>query len=192
MKVILTDNVKTLGSVGETVNVSPGYARNFLIPNDKARLADDSNSKQMEDYQKRLAKKVEEQKKAATDLASKLNGTVVALVKKVGGNGRLFGTVTSSELSSELEKMGYDVEKRLIHVVDAIKTTGTFDVKAKLFKDVEATFKVKVEMDAKQAQEMKEKQAAAEARAAKKGTEAPATTEGEEATATETTEESEA
>ena len=182
MKVILTDNVKTLGSVGETVNVSPGYARNFLIPNDKARLADEGNTKQMADYQRRLAKKVEEQKKDAQALAKKLEGTVVAIVKKVGGNGRLFGTVTSNELSTELEKMGIDVEKRLIHVKDPIKTIGTFDVKANLFKDVEANFKVKVEMDAKQAQELKEKQVAAEARAAKKGKETPAQAKAEDAT----------
>lgn len=194
MKVILTDNVKTLGSVGEIVNVSQGYARNYLIPNNKARLADEGNKKQVEDHQKRLAKKVEEQKQAAQEVAKKLQGLTVTLVKKVGGSGKLFGTVTANELSSELEKLGLDVERRLIHIKDSIKSLGQFDVQAKLFKGVEATFKVKVEMDAKQAQEMKEKQAAAEARAAKKGKEAPVEGEAttEEATAEEASEETKA
>lgn len=169
MKVILTDNVKTLGSVGEIVNVSEGYARNFLIPNSKAMLADSSNQKQMADYQKRLAGKVAAQKSAAEELGKKLKGVTVNLTKKVGGNGKLFGTVTSSELSVELSKLGLDVERRHIHIADPIKGLGTFEVTAKLFKGVEATFKVKVEMDAAQANELKEKQAAAELKASKKG-----------------------
>ena len=133
MKVILTDRVKTLGNVGEVVNVSQGYARNYLIPNKLALLADEGNTKQMEDYQKMLSKKVEEEKKAATDLAKQLNGKTITVTKKVGGNGRLFGTVTSTELSKELEKQGVVVEKRLINVDDPIKTLGDFEVKAQLF-----------------------------------------------------------
>jgi large subunit ribosomal protein L9 len=186
MKVILTDNVKSLGSVGEIVNVSQGFGRNYLIPNKLAILADASNKKQMDDYQKRLAKKVAEQKSAAEETAKKLNGMTVALVKKVGGNGRLFGTVTNSELAKELEAQGIEVERRLINVDTPIKTLGTFDITAKLFKDVEATFKVKVEIDPKQAEEMKKKQEAAAKKAAKKEKKAEATTE--EATTEENTE----
>ena len=137
MKVILTDRVKTLGNVGEIVNVSQGYARNYLIPNKLALLADEGNTKQMEDYQKMLSKKVEEEKKAAQDLAKQLEGKTITVTKKVGGNGRLFGTVTSSELSKELEKQGVVVEKRLINVDDPIKTLGDFEVKAQLFQGVE-------------------------------------------------------
>lgn len=189
MKVILTDRVKSLGGVGEIVNVSQGYARNYLIPNSLAILADEGNKKQMEDYQKMLSKKVEEEKAEAKELASKLNGTALTIVKKVGGNGRLFGTVTNTELSKELAKAGLDVERRLIQVDTPIKTTGEYEIKAKLFQDVEATFKVNVEMDPKQAAEMKKKQEAAEKKKAAKK-DAPA----EEAAATEEvkTEESEA
>ena len=191
MKVILTDRVKALGGVGEIVNVSQGYARNYLIPNSLAILADDANKKQMEDYHKMLAKKVEEEKNAAQELANKLNGTSVTIVKKVGGNGRLFGTVTNTELSKELAKAGLDVERRLIQVDEPIKTTGEYEIKAKIFQDVEATFKVVVEMDPKQAAELKKKQeAAAKKKAAKK--DAPAQEKTEEAKAEETTEETEA
>ena len=168
MKVILTDNVKSLGSVGEIVNVSQGFGRNYLIPNRLAVLADESNKKQMEDHQKRLAKKVAEQKAAAEEVAKKLNGLTVELIKKVGGNGRLFGTVTNSELAKKLSEQGIEVERRLITVDTPIKTLGTFDITAKLFKDVEATFKVKVEIDPKQAEELKKKQEAAAKKAAKK------------------------
>lgn len=168
MKVILTDRVKTLGNVGEVVNVSQGYARNYLIPNKLAMLADESNKKQMEDYQKMLSKKVEEEKKEAKELASKIEGRTVAVTKKVGGNGKLFGTVTSAELSKELEKDGLNVERRLIQIDDPIKNLGSFQVKAVLFQDVEATFNVKVEMDPKQVEEEKRKQEAAAKKAGRK------------------------
>jgi large subunit ribosomal protein L9 len=181
MKVILTERVKSLGSVGEIVNVSQGFARNYLIPNSLAMLADEGNTKQISDYQKMLAKKVEEEKKAAEEVAGKLNSTTLTLVKKVGGNGRLFGTVTNAELSKELGKAGLDVERRLIHIETPIKTTGEYEISAKLFKGVEATFKVNIEMDPKQAAEMKKKQEAAEKKKASKKTEAK-TEEAETAT----------
>lgn len=168
MKVILTERVKALGNIGEIVNVSPGHARNYLIPNKKAKLADEGNEKQMKDYQKMLEKKVEEEKSAAQALADKISGLTVNLVKKIGGNGRLFGTVTNSELAKELEKLGAAVERRLITIEEPIKTLGDYEITAKLFKGVEATFKVKVEIDPKQAEEMKKKQeAAAKKKAAK-------------------------
>ncbi|MAZ47299.1 MAG: 50S ribosomal protein L9 [Halobacteriovoraceae bacterium] len=189
MKVILTNKVKSLGNIGEIVNVSQGYARNFLIPNKMAKLADEGNSKQMADYQKMLAKKVAEEKAAAEEVAGKLKNVAISLVKKVGGNGTLFGTVTNTELSKELEKLGIHVERRLINVDTPIKTLGEYEISAKLFKGVEATFKVKVEIDPKQAEEMKKKQeAAAKAKKAKAEKAEAAAEEGAEATA-ETSEE---
>jgi large subunit ribosomal protein L9 len=181
MKVILTENVKSLGNVGEIVNVSPGYARNFLVPQNFAVIADESNTKQMHDHQRRLAKKVEEAKKAAQDTAAKVNGLTVEMIKRVGANGRLFGTVTNTELATELGKQGVTIERRHITIDTPIKTLGTFDVKAKLFEGVEAIFKVKVDMSEKQAEEFKKKQAAAEKKAAAKK-EAPAETTEEKAT----------
>ena len=190
MKVILTERVKSLGNIGEIVNVSQGFARNYLIPSSKAKLADEGNSKQMADYQKMLAKKVAEEKAAAEALAKKVSGLTVSLVKKIGGNGRLFGTVTNSELSKELEKQGVSIERRLITIEDPIKTLGSFEITAKLFKGVEATFKVVVEMDPKQVEEQKKKQEAAAKKASKKEAKAEgeATAEATEATE-ETTEE---
>lgn len=159
MKVILTERVQTLGNVGEIVNVSAGYARNYLMPNGFARLADDSNKKLLAAQQKSLAKKVQAQKDAAIAVKKQLESLgTLELIKKVGANGKLFGTITTAELSKELENKGLNVERRLLHLESQIKGLGTFNVKAKLFADVEATFKIKVAIDPKQAEELKKAQ----------------------------------
>jgi large subunit ribosomal protein L9 len=186
MKVILTENVKSLGNVGDSVNVSPGHGRNFLIPGKLAVLADDASQKNVDNHMKRLAKKIEDQKVAATTLKSKLDGITLALIKKIGGNGRLFGTVTNVEVSKELAKNGIEVEKRQIIIDTPIKTLGEFEIKAKLFKGVEANFKVKVEIDPAQAEELKKMQAsAAAAKKAKQEADAAAKAEAEAEVASE-------
>ena len=191
MKIILTERIKNLGSIGEIVNVSEGYARNFLIPKRFGKLADEANSKQMADYQKMLAKRVAEEKAAAQATAKELSGVTITLVKKIGGNGRLFGTVTNTEISKELEKQNIVIERRVITIQGAIKTLGEFDVTAKLMNGVEANFKLKVVIDPKQAEELKKKQEAAEKKAASKKEKAALEPEAtEEVTAEETTEES--
>lgn len=178
MKVVLTDKVKSLGSIGEIVNVSEGYARNFLIPQRKAKLADEGNEKQMADYQKMLAKKVVEEQTEAKELGEQIKKTTLTLIKKIGGNGKLFGSVTNADVAKELEKQGVIVERRMISIPTPIKTLGTFDVEAKLATGVEVTFPINVEIDPKQAAEMIKKQEAAAKRKAEKKDEVKA--EGEE------------
>jgi large subunit ribosomal protein L9 len=168
MKVILTEKVKALGTIGEIVNVTAGFARNFLFPKKLAILADEKNSNVLKDKQKALAKKIAVEKNAAEALKKKLDGLTVELIKKVGANGRLFGAVTSQEISKELEKQGVHIERRLIQVDSSIKSLGTYDVKAKLFNDVTATFKLKVAIDAAMAEELKKQQAEAQKRNAEK------------------------
>lgn len=158
MKVILTERVNTLGNVGEIVNVSQGYARNFLIPNRFAVLADDSNTKQLKHQQKVLATKVAGERAAATEMAKKVEGLTIEFVRRVAGTGKLFGTVSALEISKELAKQDVTIEKRMIAVGNPIKALGSFDVKAKLFNDVEATFKVNVTLDPVQAEEIQKKQ----------------------------------
>lgn len=155
MKVILTEKVKTLGNVGEIVNVTAGYARNFLFPKRLAVVADVSNTKMLEHQQRTLAKKVDAEKKVAIELKKKIDGTTIEFIKKVGLNGKLFGTVTTAEIATELEKLGVSVERRQITIEEHVKGVGTFAVKAKIFSGVEAAFKIKVSQDAKQAEEMK-------------------------------------
>jgi len=177
MKVILTEKVASLGNVGEVVNVSAGHARNFLFPQNKAVLADESNKAQMEHYNKMLGKKVAEEKSAAETVQKKLSGLNLDLVRKVGSNGKLFGAITTTELSKLLSEKGIEVEKRVLTVDNPIKSVGSYNVTAKLFSGVEAVFSVKVEMDPKQAEELKKK---AEAAAKKKKAKAEAQTEGSE------------
>lgn len=169
MKVILKERVKSLGNVGEIVNVSAGHARNFLIPNGFAVLADESNKAQVEHYTKMLAKKVAEQKSEAEAVAKGLSGVKLDLVKRCGGNGKLFGSVTTQELSEELAKLGHDVERRHLTLDNPIRELGEYEVTAKVFSGVEAKFTVTVTMDPQQAEENKKK--AEELAAAKKAKE---------------------
>ena len=168
MKVILVEKVPTLGNVGEIVNVSQGYGRNFLIPNKKAVLADDAHKSELENSKKRLKKKMDEEMKEALSIKKKVDGLSLELVKKVGASGKLFGTVTTSELSKHLGEKGIVVERRVLSVSDPIKKVGSYVVKAKLFTGVEAEFTVKVSMDPKQAEELKAKQEKAKKDAEKK------------------------
>jgi large subunit ribosomal protein L9 len=158
MKVILTERVPTLGNIGEIVNVSAGHARNYLVPNGFAMVADDSNKKLLAAQQKSLAKKMQAQKDAALEIKKKIEGVTLELIKKVGASGKLFGTVTNSELAKELSSKGFDVERRQIQLETPIKGLGTFNARAKLFNDVEATFKIKIAIDPKQAEELKKAQ----------------------------------
>jgi len=189
MKVILKEKVKSLGNVGEIHNVSAGYARNFLIRNNLATVADEANTKSLNDQKKALAKKIAGEKDAATALKGKLDGFTLKIEKKVGGSGRLFGTVTTAEVAEGLKSNGIEIEKRLIVIETPVKQLGTFPIKAKLFDDVEAVFNVQVEQnakqaieDAKQAKLKKEAKAKREAQKAEEAAlEAKAETDGEEA-----------
>ncbi|MBL7666067.1 MAG: 50S ribosomal protein L9 [Bacteriovoracaceae bacterium] len=160
MKVILTEKVKALGNVGEIVNVSVGYARNFLIPNKLGTLVDANSKTILANQQKKLAGKVNQAKAAAESMKGKLQGLTLSFTKRIAANGKLFGTVSPSEIVKELEKMGISVERKFINIPSAIKSVGTFDVVAKVFDGIEAAFKVKVELDPKQVEELKAAQAA--------------------------------
>lgn len=169
MKVILLEKVKSLGNIGEIVTVAEGFARNYLLPRKFALVADAKNSNVLKDKQKALGKKVAEEKAAAESIKKKLEGTTIEMIKKVGLNGKIFGSVTSQDVSAELEKKGIHVERRLITIEGSVKSLGTYDAKAKLFgNEVVANFKVKVSIDAAQAEELKKQQAEAAKRNADK------------------------
>ncbi|MBF0300264.1 MAG: 50S ribosomal protein L9 [Oligoflexia bacterium] len=159
MKVILKEHVKNLGNVGDIVAVTAGYARNYLIPKKFAVLADEANKKFVEDQKRRLLKKVNAQRDAAILLKQKIDGVVIEFAKRVGGNGKLFGTVSTTELTQELKNRDIEIERKWIHTDSPIKELGTFDIRVKIFADVEATFSAKVLMDPKQVEEIKNKTA---------------------------------
>ena len=137
MQVILLEKVVNLGNLGEIVKVRDGYARNFLIPQGRARRATEANKAEFE------AKRVELEKQAAAKLAEaqatgeKLSGQTVKLTQKAGVDGRLFGSVTNHDIAEELGKMGFPVAKSQVRMpTGPIKTVGESSVSVALHTDV--------------------------------------------------------
>ena len=147
MKVLLKENVKSLGNIGEVVNVSPGFARNFLVPRKLAVIATSAGAKGEIAHQKIMAKKIEAAKKAAQEVAKKINGLNVVFIRKVGANSKLFGSITTLEISDELVKLGHQIDRKQITLDRPIKQLGQYEAKVKVFTDVEAKFTIKVEID---------------------------------------------
>lgn len=145
MKVILLQDVKSLGKEGEIVNVNDGYARNFIIPK---KLGVEANSKNMNDLklkknnEEKIAK---ENKEAAEKLAGKLKAGQVALKIKVGEGGKAFGSVSAKEIAAAVkDQMGLDVDKKKIQLKETLKTLGTHIVPVKLHPEVTAELKVEI------------------------------------------------
>lgn len=131
MEIILKETIETLGQEGEVVKVRPGYARNFLVPKQKAVLVSKASLAQLEKEKQAIAARLAEQKKQAEGLAAQLEGKVITLSKRVGDENRLFGSVTSSDIALALQGAGINVDKRAIVLSDTIKTIGEFKVTVK-------------------------------------------------------------
>ena len=150
MKVILLENVKSLGKKGEIVNVNDGYARNFILPK---KLGVESNGKKSEmnlKLQKNNEKKVaQENLDAAKELAAELSAGKVELAIKVGEGGRTFGSVSSKEIAVAVkDQMQLDIDKKKIQLKESIKSLGTHIVTVKLHPEVSAELKVVVKEEA--------------------------------------------
>lgn len=147
MKIILKQDVKSLGKKGDLVNASDGYARNFLFPKG---LAVEANAAAMNDYNnKENAKKFHkaEEIKAAEELAGKLNDKTFAITARAGANGKLFGCVTSKDVSKKIkDSLGVDIDKRKIIMQD-IKTFGTVQAEVKVYQGISANIYVLVSED---------------------------------------------
>lgn len=142
MLVILRENVDHLGRTGDVVRVSPGYARNFLLPRSLVVAANENNLKELEHHKKVLEKKRSAQKATADEYAQKLSQITVTFKRKAGKNDKLFGSVSSQEIADELAKQGFQVEKSLIQLKETIKLLGVHPVTIKLQPEVVATVKV--------------------------------------------------
>lgn len=143
MKVILLEDVKSLGKKGEIVNVSDGYARNFIF---KKNLGKEATSKNLNDLklQKQNEEKVAaENLQKAKELAEELSDKSVTLAIKAGSDGRAFGSVSTKEISAAAkEQLGYSLDKKKMHLNEPIKNIGTFHVPIKLHPKVTAELKV--------------------------------------------------
>jgi large subunit ribosomal protein L9 len=143
MKIILTQDVKNLGHKDDVVVVKDGYARNFLIPTGKAKLANEGALKMLAEDMRQRAFKMDKLRKDAEALAEKLNGSTINLAAKAGASGKIFGSVTSLQVANVLKEKGFDVDRRKI-VFDDIKNIGTYEANINLFKDINATITLDV------------------------------------------------
>ena len=143
MKVILQQDVKGQGKKGQMVEVSDGYGRNFLLPRKLAVEATAENVNTMKMQDKAKAARLAEEKAAAQALAERLEGVQVKIKARAGQGGKLFGSITSKEISEELRaQFGLDVGKSKIVLSDPIKSFGAFDVKCKLGSEVSGVIHV--------------------------------------------------
>ena len=145
MQVILMEKVANLGGLGDIVKVKDGFARNFLIPQRKAKRATDSNRAEFETRRADLEKVAAEHLAVAQATAAKLDGMMVQITEKAGVDGRLFGSVTNFNISDALVKQGFAVERSQIRMpAGPIKTIGDNDIGVQLHTDVIVTIKVSV------------------------------------------------
>ena len=137
MKVILTQDVKSQGKKGQLINVSDGYARNFLLPKGLAVEADATAMNDLKNKESSRLHKIELEKNAANDIAKKLETITVKLQAKAGADGRLYGSVTSLDIANALEEQHkIQVDKRKIQLSDPLKTFGVHTVSVKLYTEI--------------------------------------------------------
>ena len=144
MKVILLEDVSNLGSIGDTVNVKDGYARNYLLPRNKAVPATPRNLKLQEHHIRAVEQKKVKVTEAARSQAEKLSGVSLEFTRKAGDTGRLFGSVTNMDIAEALRQKDLPVDRKDIVLNEPIKSLGEFDVTVKLHHDVTPVIRVTV------------------------------------------------
>jgi len=147
MKVILKEDVEKLGKTGDIVKVAPGYGRNYLIPRKFAVLATPGNIKTVEIQRLALAKRDQRDKDAASLLAQELVKLTVAIKRKTGEEGALYGSVTALDIAEFLAARQIEIDKRKIQLEDPIKSIGEFQVPIRLHREVTVPIKVVVESE---------------------------------------------
>ena len=148
MKVILLESVKTLGKAGDVVEVKDGYGRNYLLPQGLATIASKGNLKNRELIQDQQAKQEEETIAAAEGIAAKLGGGTVTITAKAGAEGKLFGSVTSTDIAAAIAaQLNEEVDRREIQMADNIKELGTHTIAIRLHPEVTAEVTVEVASD---------------------------------------------
>jgi large subunit ribosomal protein L9 len=144
MKVILTEEIRGLGTRGDLVTVKDGYARNYLIPKNLAQEATTTNLKAIEHQRRKWDLLAKQERDVAQKAADRVKGVKLQIEKRVGENGHLFGSVTTNEIADALAAKGIDVDKRRIELGSPIKNIGLHDVEVRLHRDVTATIQVEV------------------------------------------------
>lgn len=145
MKVILKEDVKSLGTMGSVVNISDGYGRNYLLPRNLAVEANPKNVKKLEHEKRIILEKAKKVRKSVEELSGKLSNITLSIEAQAGEGDKLFGTVTSKDIAEALSKQGFEIDKRKIIMPDEpIKRLGQYDIHVKLHSDLTATINVEV------------------------------------------------
>jgi len=144
VKLILREDVPSLGDAGELVAVKPGYARNYLLPRGMAILATEGNLKELEHHKRVVAERVARERKDLEAQRDRIQAHVIEISAQAGEEGKLFGSVTAIQIAEALAAKGVEVDRRKIVLEEPIKEVGEHSVPLRLRKDVVAQIKVKV------------------------------------------------
>ena len=142
MRIILRQDIEKLGSIGDTVEVADGYARNYLIPRGMAYLATRGNIKRVEDEKRQVAKQAARMEEMAREMADRLSEQSLTFVVKATEDDQLYGSVSEGDIAGQLREKGFDVDKRMIRLDEPIKSLGVFTIDVKLHPEVTGQVKV--------------------------------------------------
>ncbi len=144
MKVILKEDISNLGEIGSIVNVADGYARNYLIPKKIVVEANDRNIKASEHEKRIIQNKIKKLKSGGEEMATKISSISLSIKAKAGEEGKLFGSITSLDISKALAEEGFDIDKRKIILDNPIKRIGDYTIKVRIHPEVTANLSVQV------------------------------------------------
>ena len=144
MKVILKETIDSLGIIGSEVNVAKGYARNYLLPQNKAVLATPENRRMLEQEKAKFELQIAKEKKIAEEMAARLEGVECKIAAKVSEEDRLYGSINVRDILKALQDQGVEIEKRMVLLTDPIKTIGTHKVPIRVYKEVEPEITVEI------------------------------------------------
>ena len=147
MQIILTTDIPSLGDAGDLVEVKPGYGANYLIPQGLALPATSSNKNQIEHQRRAISARIARDRKDAESISEKLSQVSVTITRLVGDDDKLFGSVSTKDVSEALRDQGFDVDRRKIVLETPIKALGVYDVPVKVHRDVIAQIKLWVVAD---------------------------------------------
>jgi large subunit ribosomal protein L9 len=141
MNIILTQDVENLGKAGELVSVRPGYGRNYLVPRGMAVSATVRNKNRLDHEKSLIERKVAKERASATEIAARLNVMTLQFERNVGEDEKLFGSVTNRDIAEQLKRAGVEIDHRTIHLDQAIKAIGKYEVPVRLAAGVIANLK---------------------------------------------------
>lgn len=152
MKVVLLERVENLGAIGDVVSVKDGFARNFLLPRDKARRATSANLKAFELDRAAIEARNEKNKSEAQKVADKIDGQTYVMIRQAGETGQLYGSVAGRDVAEAVQAEGGKVERSQVVLNTAIKTLGVHEVQVRLHAEVSATVKINIARSADEAE----------------------------------------